>query len=116
MTTVRSQRLPLRPQIRRRRDGRSGLAFQVEKVDVLANALANRRVAVKRELLAQKGDGLGTLAAGGQHLGVDFDRGAERGGQPGVRIELAAAQKIERELAGFGGELVGAVEFAGIER
>ena len=65
--------------------------------------------------LAQKVERLGHFAAGRQNLGMNLDGGAQRHGQPGIGVQLASAQQVERELAGLGGIGVGAVVVPGVQ-
>jgi hypothetical protein len=90
--------------------------LQGQQVHVLADALVERSGAEQGELAAQKGDGLQPFSAGREHLSVDFDRGAQRRGEPAIAVQWASAEEFESQFAGFGGVRLGLVESLGVER
>src|SRR5262249_12786259 len=87
-------------------------AFQTQQVDVLANPLGQRGCRVSLQLFLKIDDRLSALTASRQDLPMDFYGRADRGGKPGIVIELPAVEKLCSHLAGLCGKGIGAVEFA----
>ena len=116
MPAQRAQSRRTRAQPLRRIQGRRALALQADQVDVLVNALAQRRARKLLRLLFQVLNRLRAFAARRQHLSVNLDRGALRRGQPRIVVELLAHQEARSHLARLAGEGVGAVELFGRQR
>ena len=93
----------------------AGCPDERQKIEVLLQSRLDGGIPVGHQAVTEQSDRLGRFSPAGQHLGLDFDGGAQSSRQVGFGIEGALGQQLPRQTLGLAGIGLGAIQLVGLK-